>query len=144
MKGKGNKRREHVVPLSWQALAILKSLHKITGNDGYMFPAIGGRGRPLSENTLNAALGTLGYTSDIHTPHGFRSTASTLLHELGHDSGDIELQLAHVDRNQVRGIYNRSKRIAERAKMMQAYSDYLDELRGGGSVVAISSKKKRG
>jgi integrase len=120
MKGNGNKRREHVVPLSRQALAILKSLYKITGDDGYMFPAIGGKGRPLSENTLNAALGTLGYTSDIHTPHGFRSTASTLLHELGHDRGDIELQLAHVDRNQVRGIYNRSKRIAELAKMMQA------------------------
>jgi integrase len=144
MKGKGNKRREHVVPLSRQALAILKSLYKINGDDGYMFPAIGGKGRPLSENTLNAALGTLGYTSDIHTPHGFRSTASTLLHELGHDSGDIELQLAHVDRNQVRGIYNRSKRIAERAKMMQAYSDYLDQLRSGGSVVAISFKKKGG
>jgi hypothetical protein len=92
---------------------------------------------------LNAALGTLGYTSDIHTPHGFRSTASTLLHDPGHDSGDIELQLAHVDRNQVRGIYNRSRRIAERAKMMQAYSDYLDRLRNGGVVVAISSKKQR-
>lgn len=77
MKGKGNKRREHLVPLSRQALAILKSSHKITGDDGYMFPAIGGKGRPLSENTLNAALETLGYTSDIHTPHGFRSTASS-------------------------------------------------------------------
>jgi integrase len=147
MKGKGNRRVEHIVPLSRQAVAILKSLEKITGGkDGYMFPAIGGKDRPLSENTLGAALVTLGYTSDMHTPHGFRSTASTLLHELGFLSSDIELQLAHKDKNQVRGIYNRSERIKERRVMMQKWSDHLDQLRNGNGTVAsvpVSKKVKK-
>jgi integrase len=97
---------------------------------------------PISENTLGAALRGLGYSSEVHVPHGFRSTASSLLHDLGHLSSDIELQLAHLDKNQVRGIYNRGQRLAERRKMMQAYSDYLDSLRTGGNVVSIRTKKR--
>ncbi len=129
MKGKTGKRREHLVPLSRQALALLKTLHKFTGRGEYMFPAIGAKARPISENTLGAALRGLGYGHDVMVPHGFRSMASTLLHESGEVSGDIELQLAHVDSNKVRGIYNRSERIKERAKMMQRWSDRLDKLR---------------
>jgi integrase len=143
MKGKKNKRREHLVPLSKQALSILKGLHEITGRGKFMFPAIGHVARPISENTLGAALRGLGYSSEVHTPHGWRSTASTLLHELGHLSADIELQLAHSDKNKVRGIYNRSERLAERRKMLQAYSDYLDSLRDGGNVVALKGKRAR-
>jgi integrase len=133
--------REHLVPLSDQALAILTWLKEITGDGEYMFPAIGPKRRPLSNNTLGYALQGLGYSSDVHTPHGFRSTASTLLHELGYESRDIELQLAHADSNKVRSIYNRSERIKERTRMMQAWSDYLDNLRDAGNVVAIRRRK---
>jgi integrase len=133
-------KREHLVPLSKQALAILRELQPITG-EGYMFPAIGPKQRPISENTLGYALHGLGYSSDVHVPHGFRSTASTLLHELGWDSRDIELQLAHADSNKIRGIYNRAERIKERTRMMQQWSDYLDQLRTGDANKVVPFKK---
>jgi integrase len=129
MKGKKGKKREHLVPLSRQALSILRTLHKFTGDGVYMFPAIGSKERSISENTLGAALRGLGYGPDVMVPHGFRSMASTLLHEMGVVSTDIELQLAHVDSNKIRGIYNRSERLKERAKIMQRWSDHLDKLR---------------
>ena len=132
--------REHLVPLSRQSLAILRELESITGREEYMFPAIGRRRRAISDGTLGAALRGLGYSSDVHTPHGFRTTASTLLHERGYESRDIELQLAHADTNKIRGIYNRAERIKERTKMMQQWSDYLDSLRASGIVVAIGRK----
>ncbi|MGO9039310.1 MAG: tyrosine-type recombinase/integrase [Steroidobacteraceae bacterium] len=133
--------REHLVPLSDQALAILKDLKKITGGGELIFPAIGPKHRPISNNTLGYALQGLGYGPDVMVPHGFRSMASTLLHELGWDSRDIELQLAHADSNKIRGIYNRAERIKERTKMMQAWSDYLDNLRDAGNVVALRRRK---
>ena len=105
-----------------------------------MFPAIGPKHRTLSNNTLGYALQGLGYGPDVMVPHGFRSMASTLLHELGWDSRDIELQLAHADSNKMRGIYNRAERIKERTKMLQAWSDYLDNLRDAGNVVAFKRK----
>lgn len=83
----------------------------------------------MSENTINAALRRLGYSSEEHTGHGFRSMASTLLNEQGFAPDIIELQLAHVETNRVRAAYNRAKRLAERREMMQAWSDYLDRLR---------------
>jgi len=134
-------KREHVVPLSVQSISILTWLKEITGRGEYMFPAIGPKSRPISENTLGAALHGLGYSSDVHTPHGFRSMASTLLHEQGFVSTDIELQLAHADKNKIRAVYNRSERIKERTKMMQHWSDYLDSLRDAGNIVAIRRRK---
>lgn len=134
-------RREHVVPLSEQAVAILRELRPITdrGPDSLVFPSLR-PGRPLSDNTLNAALRHLDYdTRTQHCAHGFRSTASTLLHELGWDSDVIECQLAHA-RPGVGGIYNRAHRLAERARMMQAWADYLDGLTSGARIVAFAAK----
>ena len=122
-------REAHIVPLARQALEILRELHNRTGEGRFVFPAIGKRERPLSENTLNAALRRLGYAKDEMTAHGFRSIASTLLNEEGWHPDLIELQLAHKERNKVRAAYNRAQRLEERRKMMQACADYVDELR---------------
>lgn len=119
----------HIVPLAIQAVTILKELQLLTGKGRFVFPAIGNRERPLSENTLNGALRRLGYTSEQMTAHGFRSMASTLLNEQGVHPDLIELQLAHAERNKVRAAYNRAQRLAERRTMMQKWADYLDELR---------------
>ena len=121
--------RPHAVPLSTQAVAILKELKEITGDGDLLFPGLRSRYRPISDNSLNAALRRLGYAKNEMTAHGFRTMASTRLHELGFASGDIELQLAHLDRNQIRAAYNRAERLVERRHMMQAWADYLDGLR---------------
>jgi integrase len=123
---------QHIAPLSSQAVAILRELQPLTGNGRYVFPAIGPATRPLSENTLNAGLRRLGYSGDEHTAHGFRSMASTLLNEQGWHPDLIELQLAHAERNKVRAAYNKAQRLPERRKMMQAWADYLDELKAAG------------
>jgi integrase len=128
-------RREHIVPLSKQAVALLEELHKLTGHrrGELVFPSLR-PGRPLSENTLNMALRSIGYdTQTQHCAHGFRSSASSLLHELGKPSQVIELCLAHSDTNQVRAIYNRSERLAERRELMQAWADYIDGLKAGNA-----------
>lgn len=123
----------HAVPLSKQAVAILGEAKAVTGvTQGYVFPSLRSRARPMSENTMNAALRRLGYSKEQMTSHGFRSTASSLLNESGLWSSDaIEKALAHSDKNAIRGIYNRSPYWAERVKMAQWWSDYLDELRDG-------------
>jgi integrase len=90
--------------------------------------------RPMSDNTVNAALRRLGYTSEEMTGHGFRSLASTCLNEQGYHPDLIELQLAHAERNQVRAAYNKAQRLPERRKMMEAWADYLDGLRAGAST----------
>ena len=123
--------REHLVPLSRQAVAILRDLHALTGSGKLLFPGLRSRDRPISDNTLNAALRRLGYGSDEMTAHGFRAMASTLLNEQGFPPDIIELQLAHQEKNKVRAAYNRSQRFAERRKMMQAWADYLDRLKVG-------------
>src|SRR5262249_51190472 len=119
----------HIVPLSHQVVEILRDLVVITGRQRHVFPAIGGGGRPISENTLNGALRRIGYPGDVMTAHGFRTLASTLLNEQGVHPDLIELQLAHAERNTVRAAYNRGQRLAERRAMMQNWADYLDELR---------------
>ena len=128
---------QHIVPLSRQALAILRELQPLTGHARYLFPSLRTRERPISENTLNAALRRLGYSKDEMTAHGFRAMASTLLNEQGFPPDVIELQLAHAERNQVRAAYNRAQRLAERRQMMQAWADYLDRLRAGSKVIPI-------
>jgi integrase len=130
--------REHVVPLSTQTVAILKAAAEFTGGGKYVFPSIRTPRRPMSENTLNAALRRLGYTADEMTAHGFRSTASTLLNESGKWSVDaIERALAHGDANTVRAAYHRGAHWQERVLMAQWWSDYLDRLRDRGNVIPM-------
>jgi integrase len=125
----------HIVPLSKQAAAVLRELHPLTGRGRYVFPSLRSAERPMSNNTVNAALRRLGYATDEMTGHGFRAMASTLLNEQGWHPDLIELQLAHAERNKVRAAYNRAQRLAERRKMMQAWSDYLDGLKVGDAKV---------
>lgn len=124
---------EHIVPLSRQAVTVLQSIEPISGGGRYVFPSLRGGHRPISANTINFALRSLGYSGDDMTGHGFRAMASTLLNELGFPPDVIELQLAHAERNEVRAAYNRAQRLAERRKMMQAWADHLDELKAKSS-----------
>lgn len=133
-------REEHVVPLSEQSVAILRELHPLTGHGRYLFPGSRDPKRPMSENTVNAALRRLGYDGDTMCGHGFRAMASTRLNEMGWAPDVIERQLAHAERNKVRAAYNRASYLAERRKMMQSWADYLDNLRVGGQVLAFKSK----
>jgi integrase len=127
----------HLVPLSRQAVQLLRELQAISGEGEYVFTSFRTSKRPMSNNTVNAALRRLGYTKDEMTGHGFRALASTLLNEQGWHPDLIELQLAHAERNKVRAAYNRAQRLPERRKMMQAWADYLEGLRNGtsGNVV---------
>jgi integrase len=133
---------DHIVPLSRQAIEILNELQLLTGDGTYLFPSLRTNSRPISDGTLNAALRRLGYSAEEMVAHGFRTMASTCLHELGWHSDVIEAQLAHRVPG-VRGVYNRSTRIAERRKMMQAWADYLDGLKAGGKVVAIKAGARK-
>jgi integrase len=120
---------EHLVPLSPQAVAILRELGPLTGRGRYLFPSLRSPNEPMSENTINAALRRLGYDKETMTGHGFRALASTRLNELGWSPDVIERQLAHAPRNKVRAVYNRAQYMAERRKMMAAWADYLDTLK---------------
>lgn len=129
-EGKMKMRRPHHVALSRQVKAMFLELRKLTGPDGYVFPAIHTKLRPMSENTINATLRRIGFGKDEVTAHGFRSTASTLLNESGLWHPDaIERALAHRDKNAIRAVYNRGQFWDERVRMAQWWSDYLDELR---------------
>jgi integrase len=128
---------QHIVPLATQSVAILRGLEPLTGRGRNVFPSLRSASRPISDNTLNAALRRLGYSTSDMTTHGFRSMASTLLNEQGWHPDLIELQLAHAERNKVRAAYNKAQRLAERRKMMQAWANYLDGLKAGGNVVAL-------
>ena len=131
----------HIVPLSRQALQILSELRAVTGKRALVFPGVRTTDRPISENTINAALRRMGYTKDQMTGHGFRSMASTQLNESQKWHRDaIERQLAHGERDKVRASYNYAEHMPERRKMMQWWSDYLDALRDGAKVVPIKMK----
>jgi integrase len=129
-------RRPHRVPLALQSLAILRELQGVTGQGRWLFPSVRTLARPISENTLNAALRRLGYGSDAMTTHGFRAMAATRLNEMGRWNPDaIERQLAHQEANAVRRAYtHRAEYWPERVMMMQAWADYIDELRESGKV----------
>lgn len=124
-------RLEHVVPLSTQAVAVLRELHPLTGGGRHVFTGAWNPGRPMSGVAVLAALRRMGYSTDEMTAHGFRTTACTLLNEMGWPSDVIERQLAHVEQNQVRAAYNRAEHLPERRKMMQVWADYLDQLTHG-------------
>ena len=133
-EGKMKMRQPHSVPLSRQSLAILTNMRSLSGSGRYVFPSIRSRARPISENTINAALRRMGYPKDQMTAHGFRTSASSLLNESGKWNPDaIERALAHMVAGSVRRIYNQSAYWAERVEMAQWWSDYLDELRKGGN-----------
>ena len=122
-------RRDHIVPLSRQALSILEELQPLTGSGIYAFPSARSATRPMSENTINGALRRLGYTTDEFTGHGFRSMASTILNENSWNRDAIERQLAHVDNNSIRATYNYAEHLDERRRMMQWWADYLDKIK---------------
>lgn len=129
-------RKAHTIPLSRQAVDILRAVHAITGPSGYVFPCIRTRSRPMSENTVNAGLRRLGFTGDEMTAHGFRAMASTLLNESGKWHPDaIERALAHGDSDKVRAAYHRGAHWKERVEMAQWWSDYLDQLRKGAEIL---------
>lgn len=127
MKARQKNPHEHLLPLSSQSVEILQALHKLTGLGEWVFPTTR-PDAPLSENAFNNALQKMGYAGDVHTAHGFRSTASTLLHEQNFLPDVIETQLAHA-RAGVAGIYNRSHLLPQRREMLQRWADYLDQLR---------------
>lgn len=114
---------DHIVPLSNQVVEYLKELFHLTGNGEFVFGVRGGV-RPLSDGTINAALKSIGYSSDVIQPHGFRHTAATMLAELGWNTDAIDRQLAHKEAG-VKGIYQKAQYLEERRKMMQAWSDYV-------------------
>ena len=131
------------VPLSKQALAIIEDMRPLTGSGQYVFVANSTRRKPMSDNTLNAALRRLGFAGDEMTAHGFRSLASSQLNELGYRGDVIEAALFHHDKNTVRSTYNRTSYLPERKEMMQAWSDRLDILRNrtGENVIPINRKQ---
>ena len=122
-------KRDHIVPLSMQAIKILEEIQPLTGSGRYVFPSLRASTRPMSENTINGALRRLGYTKEEMTGHGFRSMASTLLNENGWSADAIERQLAHVEGNSVRAAYNYADYLDERRRMMQWWADYLGDLK---------------
>ena len=127
-------RREHIVPLSRQSLQIFQTMRTLNPQRRYVFTSLRSPQRPISNNTLNAALRRMGYRKDQMTAHGFRSLASTLLNEQGFKPDIIEKQLAHEESNAIRAAYNRAEYLPERTQMMQQWADYLDALRTGDSV----------
>lgn len=131
----------HLVPLPMQAVEILRKLHPVTGHGALVFHGERSHDRPISDNTLRAALLTLGYGPDVQSVHGFRATARTLLaEELNVDPLVIEAQLAHAVKDANGRAYNRTKYMKHRASMMQTWADYLDKLRKGGEVIPMPTR----
>lgn len=135
--GKMKMKEQHIVPLSSQAVLILREIQAVTGSGRYVFPGERTAARPMSGNTINASLRRLGYAKEEMTGHGFRSMASTLLHELGYPHAVIERQLAHGERNKVSAAYNYAEYLPERRVMMQKWADYLDKLKAGAEVITL-------
>lgn len=131
----------HVVPLSRQAVAILRDLHPLTGHGRYLFPSPRTGERPMSDNGVLSALRRMGFPKDEMTGHGFRAMARTLLAErLGVDEAVIEAQLAHAVKEALGRAYNRTEFLAQRRKMLQMWADYLDKLRTGAKIVPIKTR----
>ncbi len=127
---------EHIVPLSRQSLAILDSLRPLTGKCELVFPSVRSVARPISDNTLNAALRRMGYTKDEVSAHGFRATARTILEEVLQERIEyIEHQLAHSVKDALGRAYNRTKHLEQRHRMMQTWADYLEGLKDGAAKV---------
>jgi integrase len=133
---------DHIVPLSRQAVEILRSVHPISGHGRYVFPSLRTGERPMSDNTVNAALRGLGYSKDVHTAHGFRAMARTILDEvLGERVDFIEHQLAHTVKDPNGRAYNRTAHLPARREMMQRWADYLDKIRIGADVIQLNAAR---
>ena len=129
---------DHIVPLCTQAVAILIDLRAITGHGKFVFPSIRTGERPMSENTINAALRGMGYAADVHSAHGFRAMARTIMDEiLGERVDLIEHQLAHAVKDPNGRAYNRTAHLPARRLMMQRWGDHLDKLRNGADVIPL-------
>jgi integrase len=134
----------HVVPLSRQAVAILRELHPLTGHGRYLFPSPRTGERPMSDNGVLSALRRMGFPSDEMTGHGFRAMARTLLAErLGVDEAVIEAQLAHAVKDSLGRAYNRTEFLEQRRKMLQTWADHLDRLRDGAEIIPIKRSRAR-
>jgi integrase len=129
----------HIVPLSRQALGVLREIHPLTGHGRYVFPSPRTDSRPMSSNAILSALRRMGFAKDEMSGHGFRSMASTLLNEQGWNRDAIERQLAHAERNSVRSAYNYAEFMPERKKMMQQWADYLDGIKAVAKIIPIKS-----
>ena len=128
----------HIVPLSTQAVALLRDIYPLTGNQQYVFANNQGKNKEkhINRESIGVAIRRMGYQGQ-HTAHGFRTTASTLLHEQGFNSDMIERQLSHAERNKVKAAYNRAQHLPERRLMMQQWADYLDTLKNGAQVIPL-------
>jgi integrase len=134
----------HVVPLSRQAMAIVRDLHPLTGHGRYLFPSPRTGERPMSDNGVLSALRRMGFPGDEMTGHGFRAMARTLLAErLNVDEAVIEAQLAHAVRDSLGRAYNRTGFLEQRRRMLQTWADYLDKLRDDAEVIPIKRNRTR-
>lgn len=127
-------RRPHIIPLSTQALAIIEQIRAMTGQFPLLFPGRNDPSKTMSEASINQVFKRIGYTGRV-TGHGFRHTMSTVLHEQGYNTAWIETQLAHLDKNAIRGTYNHAQYLDGRREMLQWYADYMDSLENGGNVM---------
>lgn len=127
-------RRPHLVPISTQVRELLEEIHQLTGRGKYVFPGRNDAGKPMSEASINQVIKRIGYDGKA-TGHGFRHTMSTILHEQGYNTAWIETQLAHVDKNSIRGTYNHAQYLDGRREMLQWYADYMQALENGENVV---------
>lgn len=134
-------RRPHLVPLSSQVRELLEEIHQLTGRGKYVFPGRNDAGKPMSEASINQVIKRIGYDGKA-TGHGFRHTMSTILHEQGYNTAWIETQLAHVDKNSIRGTYNHAQYLDGRREMLQWYADYMAALENGENVVHGSFGKR--
>lgn len=134
-------RRPHLVPLSSQVRELLEEIHQLTGRGKYVFPGRNDAGKPMSEASINQVIKRIGYDGKA-TGHGFRHTMSTILHEQGYNTAWIETQLAHVDKNSIRGTYNHAQYLDGRREMLQWYADYMQALENGENVVHGSFGKR--
>jgi len=134
-------RRPHLVPLSTQVRELLEEIHQLTGRGKYVFPGRNDAGKPMSEASINQVIKRIGYDGKA-TGHGFRHTMSTILHEQGYNTAWIETQLAHVDKNSIRGTYNHAQYLDGRREMLQWYADYMAALENGENVVHGSFGKR--
>ncbi|MDP9892574.1 integrase [Variovorax boronicumulans] len=131
---------DHIVPLARQAVEILRELQPLTGHGRFVFPSIRTGERPMSENTINAALRGMGYSADVHTAHGFRATARTIMDEvLGERVDFIEHQLSHMVKDTNGRAYNRTAHLPARREMMQRWADYLDKLAAGAEIIQFKA-----
>jgi len=132
---------QHIVPLSRQAVEILKEIQPLTGHGHYVFPSARGNGRPMSDNAILAAMRRMGIGNEEMSGHGFRAMARTILDEvLGIRPDFIEHQLAHAVRDPNGRAYNRTAHLPERKKMMQQWADYLDQLKAGVEVIPLRQR----